>query len=68
MLAVLVEYDGRKLVGNILLIPLEETWLPIDTCRELLQFVLSSHHEQLELLSSAQHKMFCLKQRKFGQT
>jgi hypothetical protein len=62
MLTVLVECDGRKLGGNTLLIPFEETWLAINTCRELLQFVLSSHLEQPELLSSAQRvKMFCLK-------
>jgi hypothetical protein len=53
MLAVLVESDNRKLGGNTLLIPFEEVWLAANTCRELLQFVLSSHLELPELLSSA---------------
>ena len=69
MLTVLVEYDARKLGGNTLLIPFEEVWLATNTCRELLQFVLSSHLELSELLSSAQQvKMFCVKQQEFVQT
>ena len=63
MLTVLVEYDARKLGGNTLLIPFEEVWLATNTCRELLQFVLSSQLKLPELLSSAQQvKMFCVKQ------
>jgi len=54
MLTVLVEPDNRKLGENTLLIPFEEVWLATNTCRELLQFVLSSHLELPELLSSAQ--------------
>ena len=45
MLAVLVEYDARKLGGNTVLIPFQEVWLAANTCRELLQFVFSSHLE-----------------------
>ena len=63
MLSVLVEYDFRKLGGNTLLIPFEETWLATNTCRELLQFVLTSQLELPELLSTAQQiTMFCAKQ------
>jgi hypothetical protein len=68
MLTVVVECDGRKLGGNTLLIMLEETWLAGNTCREMLQFVLSSHLEQPELLYAAeQFKMFCAKQQEFVQ-
>ena len=67
MLSVVVEYDSRKLGGNTLLIPFEETWLSTNTCRELLQFVLTSQLELPELLSTAQQvKMFCVKQHEFG--
>ena len=66
MLTVLVEYDARKLGGNTLLIPFQEVGLAANTCRELLQFVLSSHLELAELLSSAQQvKMFWAKQQDF---
>jgi hypothetical protein len=66
MLTVVVECDGRKLGGNTLLIPFEETWLAGNTCREMFQFVLSSHLEQPELLYAVeQDKMFCAKKQDF---
>ena len=68
MLSVLVEYDSHKLGGNTVLIPFEEIWLPTNTCRELLQFVLTSQLELPELLSTAQRvKTFCVKQHEFVQ-
>ena len=68
MLTVVVECDGRKLGGNTLLIPFEETWLAGNTCRDMLQFVLSSHLEQPELLYAAEQvKMFCAKHPEFAQ-
>ena len=69
MLTVLVEHNSRKLGGNTFLIPFEETWLATHTCRELLQFVLASHLEQPELLSTVEQiKMLCVKKHAFGQT
>jgi hypothetical protein len=69
MLSVLlVEYDSRKLGGNTLLIPFEETWLATNSCCELLQCVLTSHLELPELLSTVEQvKMFCVKQKEFVQ-
>ncbi len=68
MLSVLVEYDSRKLGGNTLIIPFEETQLATHTCRELLHFILTSQLELPELLSTAQQvKMFCVKQHEFLQ-
>jgi hypothetical protein len=69
MLTVLFEHDGCKLGGNTLLIPFEDAWLAGNTCREILQNVLSSSHlEAPELLYAAgQVKMFCAKQQEFVQ-
>jgi hypothetical protein len=66
MLSVLVENDSRKLGGNTLLIRFEETWLATNSCRDLLQCVLTSHLELPDLLSTAEQvKMFCVKQKEF---
>jgi hypothetical protein len=63
MLTVLVEQDSRKLGGNTLLIPFEESWLANNSCRELLQFVLSKHLELPDVLvATSQVKMFCMQQ------
>ncbi len=68
MLTSLVEHNTRNLGRNTLLIPFEETWLAANTCRELLQFVIASHLEQPQLLSTAKHvKIYCVKQQKFVQ-
>ena len=68
MLTVLVEYDGRKLGRNTLLIPFKDTWLALNTCRDMLQLVLSSHLELPDLLYAAEQiKMFCAKQQEFVQ-
>ncbi len=66
MLSVLIEYDFRKLGENTLLIPFEETLLATNSCRELLQCVLTSHLELPEFLSTVEYvKMFCVKQQEF---
>ena len=62
MLTVLVEQDSRKLGGNTLLIPFEESWLGNNSCRQLLQFVLNEHLELPDVLVASQVKMYCMQQ------
>ena len=63
MLTVLVEQNSRKLGGNTVLIPFQESWLGNKSCRQLLQFVLNEHLEQPDVLSVASEvKMYCMQQ------
>ena len=61
MLTVIVEQDSRKLGGNALLIPFQDSWLTNDTCRQLSIFVLNEHLHLRDVLAAASEvKMFCM--------
>jgi hypothetical protein len=62
MLTILVEVDSKKLGGNMLLLPFEETWLAANTCRELLLQVLVQQLDRpTAVVTAEQVKMFCSK-------
>ena len=62
MLTILFEQDSRKLCGNTLLIPFEESWLGNNSYRQLLQFVLNAHLELSDVLVASQVIMHCMQQ------
>jgi hypothetical protein len=63
MLTVIVEQDSRKLGGNALLIPFQDSWLTNNTCRQLLAFVLDVHLKLPDVLAATSEvKMFCIQQ------
>ena len=66
MLTILVEQDLRKLGGNTLLIPFEESWLGNNSCRQLLQFVLNGHLELPDVLVASQAKIYFMQQYEFA--
>jgi len=63
MLAVIVEQDSRKLGGNALLIPFQDSWSTNNTCRQLLVFVFNGTLQLPDVLAAASEmKVFCMQQ------
>jgi hypothetical protein len=63
MLTILVEVDSKKLGGDMLLLPFEETWLAANTCLELLlQVLVRQLYRPIARVTAEQVKMLCSKQ------